>query len=113
MKHLALALALTALPTTVALAASPCEAPEQFARLSKTDVRVPAEPTPLLRPYVVGGVATVAIRDTGGERWLELAVHSVEEARRLLATRADAPPATVAAWRDRVWLRCSTDGPRT
>jgi hypothetical protein len=113
MKQTALLLALTALPAATTLAATPCGAPEQFVRLSKTEVRVPAEPTPLLRPYVVGGVATLSIRDAGGERWLELAVNSVPEARRLLALRADAPLATVASWRDRVWLRCGADEPRT
>lgn len=113
MKQIALILALATVPAGVTLAATPCAAPEQFARLPKTEVQVPAEPTPLLRPYVVGGVATVSIRDEGGERWLELAVHSVEEARRLLAVRADAPLATVVAWRDRVWMRCAGDVPRT
>lgn len=113
MKRIALSLALTSLPATLAFAATPCVAPEQFARLSKTEVTVPAEPTPLLRPFVVGGVAAVSIRDAGGERWLELAVHSVEEARRLLAVRAEEPLATVAAWRDRVWLRCAGETPRT
>ncbi len=91
-------------------AATPCEAPEQFVRASKLDVRVPPHAAPLLRPYVIGGIAAVAIREEGGQRWLELAVHSADDARRQLSGRASAAgraEPVLDTWRDRVWLRCA------
>jgi hypothetical protein len=103
---------LVSLPAA-ARAASPCEAPEQYVRASKLAVVTDA-PAPLLRPYVIGGIAAVAVREDTGQRWLELAVHSVDDARRQLADRAASADGTVAlaAWRDRVWLRCPA-APRT
>jgi hypothetical protein len=103
---------LVALPPA-ALAASPCEAPEQYVRASKLAVVTDA-PAPLLRPYVIAGIAAVAVREDTGQRWLELAVHSVDDARRQLGDHAASADGTVplASWRDRVWFRCPAS-PRT
>jgi hypothetical protein len=108
MKHLAALLLASVVPA--AFAATPCDAPDQFVRLGGKAIVAPGEPLPLVRPYVVGGMAAVSMRDAGGQRWLELAVHSADEARRQLAARGTvAGDPTVAGWRDRVWLRCPSD----
>jgi hypothetical protein len=106
MNAAAFATAVLVLLAPAVQAASPCEAPERFVRAGKLDVAPVSQPTPLLRPYVVGGIPAVAVREEGGRRWLELAVHSAGEARRQLAGRVDAPDVDV--WSDRVWLRCPT-----
>jgi hypothetical protein len=98
--------ALLALPFAAG-AATPCDAPEQYVRAAKLEVASVLQAAPLLRPYVVGGIAAVALREEGGQRWLQLAVHSADDARRQLAARAsggDAP--AVDTWAERVWLRC-------
>lgn len=98
------ALALVPVPT---LASTPCEAPERYVRSPKL-----VESSPLLRPYVISGIAAVSLRERDGERWLELAAHSAEDVRRTLRTRADpASPVAEVVDRDaRVWLRCPTPG---
>ena len=104
-----LAAAVLGLLPPAAPAATPCEAPEQFVRSSKLEVGIVPHAAPLLRPYVIGGIAAVAVREEGGQRWLELAVHSASDARRQLSGRApgagNADP-VLDTWRDRVWLRC-------
>jgi hypothetical protein len=90
-----------------ATASTPCDAPEQYVRSGKLDVASAAQATPLMRPYVVGGIAAIALREEGGQRWLQLAVHSADDARRQLAVRApgvEVPP--LDSWGERVWLRC-------
>jgi hypothetical protein len=107
MNPIALAAAvLLALPIAAG-ASTPCDAPEQYVRAGKLDVAPAVPAAPLLRPYVVGGIAAIALREEGGQRWLQLAVHSADDARRQLATRAPGAEApSVDTWGDRVWLRC-------
>lgn len=93
----------------VAHAVTPCDAPEQFVRVAVSDGRGAPQAAPLLRPYVIGGIAAIGMREEGGQRWLELAVHSAADARRQLSARAanaEGPEPVLATWRDRVWLRC-------
>jgi hypothetical protein len=74
---------LLALAGSAAAAATPCEAPEQFVRQPKIAVdTTPVDALPLLRPYVLAGLPVVALREEGGQRWLELAVFSADDARR-------------------------------
>lgn len=104
-----LAIAVLGLVTPAAQAASPCEAPEQFVRTARLEVGGAPQPAPLLRPYVIDGIAAVAVREEAGQRWLELAVHSADDARRQLSGRgqaADRAQPVVDTWRARVWLRC-------
>lgn len=62
------------------VAASPCAAPASY-------VKAPdAARAPLLRPYVLGGLAATALHQRGDERWLELAAPSVATAERALAS---------------------------
>ncbi|RPH41703.1 MAG: hypothetical protein EHM87_19005, partial [Burkholderiales bacterium] len=84
-----LLLSLPALAATAASAATPCDAPEQFVRAPKLAAASGAasDPLPLLRPYVVAGLPVVSYREEGGQRWLELAVFSAEDARRQLGSR--------------------------
>lgn len=110
MNAAAFALLLAAALPAAAHAATPCDAPEQYVRSAKLDVRGGSpDAAPLLRPYVIGGIAALAVREEGGRRWLELAAHSAEDARRQLLARSGgeggATP-TLDTWRDRVWLRC-------
>lgn len=76
--RLTLAAALTAAVATPALA-SPCAAPAGYVKA------VDAARAPLLRPFVVGGLAAVALQQRDNERWVELAVPSVATAQRALA----------------------------
>ena len=104
-----LAAVVTATLAPAVLAASPCEAPEQFVRAARLEVRAEPGAAPLLRPYVIGGIAAIGVREEAGQRWLELAVHSADDARRQLTARTpgtDRPEPVLATWRDRVWLRC-------
>jgi hypothetical protein len=91
-------------------AATPCEAPEQFVRQHKIAVDTTlVDALPLLRPYVLAGLPVVALREEGGQRWLELAVFSADDARRQLATHAAASGTGQPAIRLRdakVWLQC-------
>ncbi len=106
------AVVLLAVPM-VANAATPCDAPEQYVRAGKLDVAAAVPAAPLLRPYVVGGIAAIALREEGGQRWLQLAVHSADDARRQLTARAPGVEAqAVDTWGERVWLRCPAS-PRT
>lgn len=100
--------AFLAILAPAARAATPCEAPERFVRGATLDVAVGARAAPLVHPYVIGGIAAVALREDGGERWLELAVHSADDARRQLTGRAagERREPVLATWADRVWLRC-------
>jgi hypothetical protein len=88
-----------------AFAASPCDAPDLFLK----PVRAVSAPSPLVRPYVIAGLAALAVREEGDARWLELAVHSADEARRQLAPVAAG--ATVEIRDARVWLRCPASPP--
>ena len=87
-----------------AFAASPCDAPDLFLKPVRAESRAVSAPSPLVRPYVIAGLAALAVREEGDERWLELAVHSAAEARRQLA--AVTADATVELRDARVWLRC-------
>jgi hypothetical protein len=79
----------------------PCEAPQDYVRAAAAGV------APLQRPWVIGGIAAVALREQGGERWVELAASSEDDVRLRLAGQQAAGPATVVAtWGERVWLRC-------
>ena len=83
----------------VRAAPAPCEAPDRY-----VSARAAGEVAPLVRPFVLGGIAVVAVRRAGDERWLELAAASVGDARTQLE-RAAAGGELVK--RDgRVWLRC-------
>jgi hypothetical protein len=110
-----LLLAVSASAASAAAAASPCEAPDRYLRAAAV---APGQTAPLVRPYVIAGIAAVALREDGGQRWLELAVHSTDDARRALAVpvaEAGAAPAAgplLASWQDRVWLRCAAGAPR-
>jgi hypothetical protein len=118
MRTAAFASLLLAAPFASALAASPCEAPDHYLRAGTPGSLADGQAAPLVRPYVLGGIAAVALREEGGQRWLELAVHSVDDARRALAVPvAQAGASTVvgpvlASWQDRVWLRCAAGAPR-
>ena len=109
MNATAFTLLLAAALPVAAHAATPCDAPEQYVRSAKLDVRGGSpDAAPLLRPYVIGGIAALAVREEGGRRWLELAAHSAEDARRQLLARtggggggAPAPPTR----RGRGWPR--------
>ncbi|HYF59371.1 MAG TPA: hypothetical protein VEA81_10490 [Burkholderiaceae bacterium] len=83
---------------------APCESPEKYVSGRGGEV------APLVHPYVVGGMAVVALRRAGDERWLELAASSVPDARLQLARSAGAP-AEVLGWNERVWLRCPSGAP--
>ena len=76
--RLTLAAVLTAAVAVPALA-SPCAAPAGYVKA------VDAARAPLLRPFVVGGLAAVALQQRDNERWVELAVPSVATAQRALA----------------------------
>jgi hypothetical protein len=92
----------------VAAPAGPCTAPERYVKVARAGI------APLMTPYVVAGIAAVSLREQDGERWLELAAGSADEARRLLAGQgAGAAFPEVATWRDRVWLRCPAPAGRT
>jgi hypothetical protein len=94
-------LALAWLPGAGAAGAGPCEAPGDYVRTAPSGV------TPLQRPWVIGGIAAVALREQGGERWVELAASSEDDVRLRLAGQSAAGPGTVVAtWGERVWLRC-------
>ncbi len=101
---------LLALAGSAAAAATPCEAPEQFVRQPKIAVdTTPVDALPLLRPYVLAGLPVVALREEGGQRWLELAVFSADDARRQLASgsAASGPGNPAIRVRDaKVWLQC-------
>ena len=65
--------------------ASPCTASASYVRSPE------AARAPLLRPYLIGGMATTALHLRDKQRWLELAVNDAATAQRLLAGRT-APP---------------------
>jgi len=84
MKRPALAalLALASLPSL----ASPCAAPAEYVRGTVgAATAAGAERLPLLRPYVLQGLAVTALRQVSDQLWLELAVDSEATARRALA----------------------------
>jgi hypothetical protein len=60
--------------------ASPCAAPGDYVRAGVTEAR-----QPLVRPFVVQGLAVTALRQLAEQPWLELAVDSEATARRALA----------------------------
>lgn len=60
--------------------ASPCTAPASYVKAPE------ATRAPLLRPFVIGGLAATALHQRGDERWLELAAPSVATAERALAS---------------------------
>jgi hypothetical protein len=65
--------------------ATPCAAGS--AHLGRADAAAP-ERQPLVRPFVIGGMAATAVRQHDGQRWIELAVDSVATAGRVLGTPA-------------------------
>ncbi len=60
--------------------ASPCAAPGDYVRAGVAEAR-----QPLVKPFVVQGLAVTALRQLAGQPWLELAVDSEATARRTLA----------------------------
>lgn len=63
--------------------ASPCAAPGDYLRASAG-----AEPRqPLVRPFVIEGLAVTALHQRGDQAWLELAVDSESTARRALTAQ--------------------------
>jgi hypothetical protein len=78
--------------------ASPCERRAEFVRPASLD----AERQPLVKPYVLNGIAVLAVRQHAQQEWLELAVDSVASAQRLLA----ADGARVQALGSAVLLAC-------
>ena len=81
MRHLLLA-SLVALSGSWAAAAhaNPCERPQDFVRVADAGQGRAA----MVRPYVLKGIAVVALHQRDGQRWLELAVDSAGTARRSL-----------------------------
>ena len=76
---LRLSLATAAALAAPSVLASPCAAPASY-------VKAPdAERAPLLRPFVLAGLTSIALHQRGNERWLELAVPSAATARHALA----------------------------
>jgi|GEM_PF-4853010 len=65
--------------------ASPCVQPGDYLKAAAPGV----ERQPLQRPYLVGGLAVLAVRTHDAQAWLELAVDSPETARRALQGQAD------------------------
>lgn len=65
--------------------ASPCLQPGDYVKAAAPG----AERQPLQRPYLVGGLAVLAVRQHGAQAWLELAVDSADTARRALNGQAD------------------------
>lgn len=75
-----LAVAATLALATLATWASPCTAPAEYVRASAS-----AERQPLVRPYVLQGLAVIALRQVANQPWLELAVDSEATARKAVA----------------------------
>lgn len=69
---------------SAAVLASPCSAPADFVKGNG------ATRAPLLRPFVVSGLAATALHQRDNERWLELAVDKADTVHKALAGRADA-----------------------
>lgn len=88
----ALSCALLALAAGAALA-SPCQAPADFVRAGAAG----QARQPLLRPFVVQGLAVTALHQRAGQSWLELAVDSEATARRTLGTHDGEVQATDGA----------------
>ena len=65
--------------------ASPCLQPGDYLKTAAQG----AERQPLQRPYLVGGLAVLAVRTHDAQSWLELAVDSTETARRAIGSQAD------------------------
>jgi hypothetical protein len=65
--------------------ASPCTQPGDYVKAAAAG----SERQPLLRPYLVGGLAVLAVRQHEAQSWLELAVDSTDTARRALNGQAD------------------------
>jgi hypothetical protein len=65
--------------------ASPCAQPADYVKATAAGI----ERQPLLRPYLVGGLAVLAVRQHDSQAWLELAVDSADTARRALNGQAD------------------------
>jgi hypothetical protein len=88
--------------------ASPCAAPASYVKAPE------AARAPLLRPFVVGGLAAVALHQRDNERWVELAAPSVATAQRALAgaTGVQAEPRLLGA-NGTVLLACSSLGTDT
>ena len=71
--------------TLGAAQASPCVQPADYVKAAAPG----AERQPLQRPFLVGGLAVLAVRQHDAQNWLELAVDSAETARRALIGQAD------------------------
>jgi hypothetical protein len=105
---LLIALVIAALSPTVQ-ARTPCETPELFVRAFLPEASGSTPSAPLLRPYLIAGIAAIGLREEGGQRWLELAVHSAADARKQLSARttgAEGHEPVLATRGERVWLRC-------
>ncbi|KPF50480.1 hypothetical protein IP87_18605 [beta proteobacterium AAP121] len=102
--RLTLAAALATALAAPALA-SPCAAPAGYVKTTET------ARAPLLRPFVLGGLAAVALHQRDNERWIELAVPNVGTAQRALAgaNGVQAEPRLLSA-AGTVLLACSSVG---
>jgi hypothetical protein len=69
-----------------AATASPCVQPGDFVKAAPAGAQARQ---PLQKPYLVGGLAVLALRQHAAQPWLELAVDSPESARRALGAQAD------------------------
>jgi hypothetical protein len=79
-------ISLTAFAAAGTAHASPCAQPAEYVKVTRG---ADAERQPLQRPYLVGGLAVLAVRQHGAQPWLELAVDSADTARRSLGGLAD------------------------
>ena len=77
--------ALSSLSALGSAHASPCAQPAEYLKARSAE----AERQPLQRPYLIGGLAVLAVRQHDAQSWLELAVDSADTARRSLGALAD------------------------
>jgi hypothetical protein len=77
----ALATAVVASLASTGAWASPCAVPGDYLRAGSGQ----EQRQPLVRPYVIEGLAVTALHQREGQLWLELAVDSESTARRALA----------------------------
>jgi hypothetical protein len=77
------AVALLASLVVASAQASPCAAPGDYLRASASA----AQRQPLVRPFVLEGLAVTALHQRGDQAWLELAVDSESTARRALSAQ--------------------------
>jgi hypothetical protein len=82
-----LALIAAALLPAIASTASATPCAVDSTHLGRAQAHAPQR-QPLLRPFVIGGMAATAVRQHEGQRWIELAVDSVGTAGRALGAPA-------------------------